>query len=70
MRELKIICIKNSGVENITIGKVYNVRLNIYDKYYDLIDDRGYLCVGIFNKDYFITLAEYRENQINDIFYE
>ena len=65
---LIIVCIDNFEVEGyLTIGKIYKASRNITLArwVYRLMDDKGitfgYNCIR------FITLAEYREQQINSI---
>jgi hypothetical protein len=68
---MEVVCINNSlnEIENkidLTIGKIYNAEICKNLKYYYiLIDDLG--VSSIYLIDRFITLAEFRNQRINEI---
>ncbi len=68
---MKVVCIKNTAWDKIwslTINKIYNVEHARYDfepYLYILKDDEN--ANGVYPKDWFITLEEYRNQQINKI---
>jgi hypothetical protein len=72
---IKVICIKNDGwsqlKSQLTINKVYDAKLiqvNSGDYYYGIISDIGIYIE--YNIDRFITLADWRQQQINGILNE
>ena len=71
---MKVVCVNKKKLDiddydDLTIGEVYNV----FDDYtepngremYEIEDDSG--CLFVYRKMNFITLAEYREQQLNEI---
>lgn len=63
----KVICIKSNN-SNLEVGKTYlqtNNRLDARSTVFIQNLDGGYL--GFYPKEYFMTLEEWREKQINEI---
>ena len=75
-----VVCVETSGCDSITIGKIYEVLgnatgVNLYyevlgnatgmNLYFLLCDDEALL--GYYSVDKFISLSEWREQQINKI---
>jgi hypothetical protein len=68
---IKVVCIFNKGGNNetlpcLTIGKIYDAEEG--REYYWLTSDDN--VTYNYDKKFFITLAEYRDNQINSILYD
>ena len=67
MKIRKVVCIDETGYLHIKYGKVYD-HID-YDEgitsFIDIIDDTGR--ESGYRKDYFITLEEWREKQLNEI---
>ena len=62
----KMVCIDGYKVPNITLGKTYDIDISdIRHELYYFIDDSGYK--GSYLISRFISLAEWREQQINSI---
>jgi hypothetical protein len=63
-----VICINNSNIINISIKKKYEI-LNIYKSknkyYYQLVDDGDY--ISSYDAERFETIAEFRENFIDEV---
>ena len=69
MEIIKVICIDKSPVDqcyNIPLieGKIYDAKENLY--YWEIINEKQKMYS--YSKTRFITLAEWRETQINSIF--
>jgi len=72
---IKVVCISVGNYDgdinlmyplSLTIGKVCEA--TVYVSYYEILNDRGFY--NLYPKEYFITLAEHREQQINSILNE
>ena len=70
---IKVVCIDNTNQVFLTKGKVYETDLGSvfsYDDYYRIRDDSGSKVDINYLKTRFMTLAEWRDKQIDSILYD
>ena len=67
---MKVICV-NKGMANFTYGEVYEAIPRAAEGLYVIIDDNDKDTLTVlkraFNKPYFLTIEEYRDQQIDKI---
>lgn len=65
---MKVVCIKRIPVFNINVGDIIDVSLKSrYVNHYFIIRGKYYKSDYPINKDNFITMEEYREQQLNKV---
>jgi len=69
---IKVVCIKKcnnilSNAPNCMVGIIYDMEI-FFDNCYQIYENGKFK--GLFDKDNFITLAEWRQQQINSILNE